>query len=126
MKEKTPEQKLNNKLKNIIIAGTVSVFTDPDGEMKEYTVLTHDGKLLDCVCMSTVNETNMPAYEYTIELNETPIYTALIPNKRTIYTPQEQTVLELFKMCSDKLIYQETQIKLQNLMGGMKQKKYMA
>lgn len=120
------DKELQALLKKIITTGAVSVFCDPDGIEKEYSIITHEGIMMTCTCTQTANNRNMPACEYSIELNEVPVSKVVIPNKRTIYLPEEQSILDLFKMCSDKLIWQEQQIKLQNLLGGMKQKRYMA
>lgn len=120
------DQELQTLLQKIISAGTVSVFIDPDGIMKEYSVITHDGVLLTCACMRTTNNKNMLAYEYSVSLNENTVSTVIIPAGRTIYLPEEQSILNLIKMCSDKLIWQETKNRLQNIFGGAKTKIYQA
>lgn len=47
--------------------------------------------------------------EYTIEIDDKIVATATIPQSSKVHTPDEQTILRLFSLCSSRIIAQEIQ-----------------
>lgn len=105
----TLDKKLTDWLQNMILTERVSVYSDPDGSYKEYSVISKHGSLLTMTCWTFDKNSKMPCTGYIIEFDDILIKNVQIPRARNIYTPDEQIVLNLFKLCSNKILCQESQ-----------------
>ncbi len=94
-------------IQNAIDAGWVSVFFDPSGQIKEYTVRIFDDMTLVAGKYMSHNDGMRQYYDYEVTINGVEIFDVTIAENQKKYTPSEQEVLNLYKRLSNKVIFQE-------------------
>ena len=108
-----------SEIQNAINSGRVSVYADPSGNMHEYSVVMSDDRILtlDFNIYST-------RCEYSIWIEEEEIAWVAIPNGTKGTTPPQSQILDLFRRCANKVIWQETHFFLTRAMAGKGDKSY--
>ena len=107
------------KIQAAINSGWVSVYIDPDGMMREYTVFMPDDSLL---CMTM--EVSYDCCNYIISIDEEDIANVVVPGANKNADPVRDAVLKLFKICSSKVIWQEMNGQLMHMLSGKTRKMY--
>ncbi len=118
------DKQLQTIVQAIIATNWVSVSYDPSGTLKEYSILTSDNTILSLEVSPTFGNGKNHYFEYSIWLDETEIANVVVPRERKIYSLAEEIVLSFFEMCSNKIIWQEMQSRMQNALGGLGPKQY--
>ncbi len=113
------DKQLQLIVRSIIATNWVSVSYDPSGTLKEYDIITPENTVLNLEVSPTFGNGKNHYFEYSIWLDETEIANVVVPRERTIYSPEEEIVLSFFEMCSNKVIWQEMQSRMQNTLGGI-------
>ena len=108
-----------SEIQNAINSGRVSVYVDPSGNMREYCVITPDNRTLT-LAFNTLST----RCEYAIEIEDEEIAWVEIPNGTKNITPTQSQILDLFRRCSNKVIWQETHFFLTRAMAGKGDKTY--
>lgn len=107
------------KIQAAINSGWVSVYIDPDGMMREYTVFMPDDSLL---CMTI--EVSYDCCNYIISIDEEDIANVDVSGGNKNADPVRDAVLKLFKICSGKVIWQEMNGQLMHMLSGKTRKMY--
>ena len=92
-----------------IASGWISVSIDPSGQSREYftSFAVDDILALEHECLGDKNE-------YTIYINDDVIAHAVISVTSKIHTPDEEAILNLFSLCSSRIIAQEINMRFVN------------
>lgn len=85
-----------------IKVGWVSSYVDPSGQTREYSIFMQNGQFL-----ALTSEKIDDVYVYAIYLEDRELCFMSIPVANKIHTPSEERVLNLFNLCSSKVIWQE-------------------
>lgn len=101
------DKKVYNFCKDQIQKHPVSVMYDPINDSKEYSVILDDGRMLVLMYYTTVIMGNIRFIHYIIAIEDTTLTEVLIPSNKKLYSANEQDILDLFKLCSNKIIFQE-------------------
>lgn len=101
------DKKVYNFCKDQIQKHPVSVMYDPINDSKEYSVILDDDRMLVLMFYTTVIMGNIRFIHYIIAIEDTTLTEVLIPSNKKIYSANEQDILDLFKLCSNKIIFQE-------------------
>lgn len=94
-------------IRKTIMMGSLSVYTDLDGEYREYAVPLADDKLMILSRALIVSNESEAVYEYGLTIGGQPIASTAISSKQKIVPPSDQIILELFSMCAKQIIAQE-------------------
>ena len=94
-------------IRQTIMMGSLSVYTDLDGEYREYAVPLADDKLMILTRALIVSNESEAVYEYGLTIGGQPIASTAISSKQKIIPPSDQIILELFSMCAKQIIAQE-------------------
>ncbi len=86
----------------ILYTGWISVYADPKGQVREYSVETDDNNILMLACDFFADRV-----EYSIIIDEEVIVCVPIMHNQKIHTPEEQIILSLFRLCTSQVIAQE-------------------
>ena len=108
-----------SEIQNAINSGRVSVYADPSGKMREYSVVMPDDRTLtlDFNIYST-------RCEYSVWIEEEEIAWVEVGIGAKKLTPSQSQILDLFRRCSNKVIWQETHFFLTRAMAGKGDKSY--
>ena len=101
------DKKVYNFCKDQIQKHPVSVMYDPINDSKEYSVILDDGRMLVLMFYTTVIMGNIRFIHYIITIEDTILTEVLIPSNKKLHSAKEQDILDLFKLCSNKIIFQE-------------------
>ena len=101
------DKKVYNFCKDQIQKHPVSVMYDPINDSKEYSVILDDGRMLVLMFYTTVIMGNIRFIHYIIAIEDTTLTEVLIPSNKKLHSAKEQDILDLFKLCSNKIIFQE-------------------
>lgn len=108
------DQRLEEYIKRAILSCEVSVFKQYDEQTTTYQIVSDDGNLYDLEFEFLYSNKDVKFYKYTIFVNFEEFTSTIVSNRTRAYTPMESSILKLFKMCSDKVIYQEMQSAVHN------------
>lgn len=108
-----------SEIQNAINSGWVSVYIDPDGMMREYSIFMPDDRLL---CMTI--EVSYDCCNYIISIDGEDIANVVVSGANKNADPVRDAVLKLFKICSSKVIWQEMNGQLMHMLSGKIGKKY--
>lgn len=108
-----------SEIQNAINSGRVSVYAAPSGKMCEYSVVMPDDRTLtlDFNIYST-------RCEYSVWIEEEGIAWGEVGIGAKKLTPPQSQILDLFRRCSNKVIWQETHFFLTRAMAGKGDKSY--
>lgn len=101
------DKKVYNFCKDQIQKHPVSVMYDSINDSKEYSVILDDGRMLVLMFYTTVIMGNIRFIHYIIAIEDTTLTEVLIPSNKKLHSAKEQDILDLFKLCSNKIIFQE-------------------
>lgn len=118
------DKELQAIIRSIIMTGSISVYNDPSGTLKDYDIRMPDDTTLNLEISPTSGNGKNHYFEYSIWLNDVEIANIVVPRERKIYSPEEEIVLSFFEMCSNRVIWQEMQSRLQNTFIGTASKQY--
>ncbi len=105
--DKFIDKALLNLMRRTIRAGWISVYNDPYGDFKEYTVPLSNEELLVLSRTRLSTSPSETVYEYFISVGENDVAGVVVSTKDKLHTPAQQVVLELFYMCVQQIIAQE-------------------
>ena len=108
------DQRLEEYIKRAILSCEVSVFKQYDEQTTTYQIVSDDGNLYDLEFEFLYSNKDVKFYKYTIFVNFEEFTSTIVSNRTRAYTPMESSILKLFKMCSDKVIYQEMKAAVHN------------
>ena len=94
-------------IRHSIRAGWISVFNDPHGDFKEYSVYLSNNDLLVLTRTMLSTSPTETVYEYMISIGENDVVGAVVSTKDKIHSPEQQLVLELFCQCANQVVAQE-------------------
>lgn len=108
------DPRLEESISRAIASCDVSVYKQYDEQTTTYQIISNDGNIFELDCQFLYADKNMKFFEYIIYVNHEEFTSTIISNKIRAYTPMESSVLKLFKMCSNKVIYQEMHAAVHN------------
>ena len=104
----------------IIVAGIVCVCADDTGI--DYTVDLPNGLSLTASCDVIAENLKIQEIEYTLQINEVIVASVRMKNTAQLRTPEIQNILDVFQMCSNKIIQQEIRMQQNAMLGKVWQK----
>lgn len=107
MRQNIIDPELLKLIRKTIMMGSLSVYTDLDGEYREYAVPLADDKLMILSRALIVSNESEAVYEHGLTIGGQPIASTAISSKQKIVPPSDQIILELFSMCAKQIIAQE-------------------
>ena len=111
-------------IKTAINLSDISEHIDMDGQYREYSFYLADGQSVALEIVTITTPKKEEAFQYNIFINDTCLSSIIIPRNRKIYLAEEQQILEIFKVCATKVIYQEMSTVLSRIAGNTKFKSY--
>ena len=108
-----------SEIQNAINSGRVSVYADPSGNMREYSVIMPDDRTL-----SLDFNIYRDRCEYSIWIEEEEIAWVEVGIGAKKLTPTQSQILDLFRLCSNKVMWQETYFYLTRAISGNGGKSY--
>lgn len=108
------DQRLEEYITRAILSCDVSVFKQYNEQTTTYQIVSDDGNIYDLEFEFLYSDKDVKFYEYTIFVNFEEFIHTTISNKTRAYTPMESSILKLFKLCSNKVIYQEMKAAVHN------------
>lgn len=104
----------------IIVAGIVCVYADDTGI--DYMVDLPNGLSLTASCDVVAENLKIREIEYTLQINEVIVASIRMKNTAQLRTPEIQNILDVFQMCSNKIIQQEIRMQQNAMLGKAWQK----
>lgn len=108
------DQHLEEHIRRAIVSCDVSVFKQYDEQTTTYQIVSDDGNIYDLEYEFLYSDKGVKFYKYTIFVSFEEFASTIVSNRTRAYTPMESSILKLFKMCSDKVIYQEMKAAVHN------------
>ncbi|MBO5739654.1 MAG: hypothetical protein J6R52_01135 [Alphaproteobacteria bacterium] len=116
---------LQEKIRQAIIDGYVSVYRITNGdslESTDYSLVGKDGTAYDFEQLMLYKNKDATIYKYSIYVDGYKVANTIISDKKKTMAQPALCVLKLFQMCSTKLIYQEMQSAIHNIQTPNKYK----
>lgn len=107
MNQNIIDPELLKLIQHTLQAGWISVYSDLDGDYKEYTVPLMDDKLLILTRALVVSDATEAVYDYCLTIGEQEIARTIISTKQKIVSGNDQVMLNLFTQCAQQVITQE-------------------
>ena len=107
MNQNIIDPKLLELIRHTLQAGWISVYSDLDGDYKEYTVPLTDDKLLILTRSLVVSDATEAVYDYCLTIGGQEIARTIISTKQKIVSGNDQVILSLFTKCAQQVIAQE-------------------
>ncbi len=108
------DQCLEEHIRRAIVSCDVSVQKQYEEQTTTYHIVSDDGNIYELEFEFLYSDKDVKFYEYTIFVNFEEFASTIISDRTRAYSPKESSILKLFKMCSDKVIYQEMQSAVHN------------
>lgn len=108
-------------IEDIIRYAPVHVGIDPSGEMKRYTVVSPDGQK---ICLDIVPDEENDAVLYMLGSEDETVEYVRVKNRYQTFLPNEERLLNLFRLAASKVAWQETQTIMRMEMGKTVGKNY--
>lgn len=108
------DQCLEEHIRCAIVSCDVSVQKQYDEQTTTYHIVSDDGNIYELEFEFLYSDKDVKFYEYTIFVNFEEFIHTTISNRTRAYTPMECSILKLFKLCSNKVIYQEMKAAVHN------------
>lgn len=108
------DPRLEESIKHAIVSCDVSVQKQYEEQTTTYHIVSDDGNIYELEFEFLYSDKDVKFYEYTIFVNFEEFASTIVSDRTRAYTPKESSILKLFKMCSDKVIYQEMQSAVHN------------
>lgn len=108
------DQCLEEHIRRAIVSCDVSVQKQYEEQTTTYHIVSDDGNIYELEFEFLYSDKDVKFYEYTIFVNFEEFASTIVSDRTRAYTPKESSILNLFKMCSDKIIYQEMQSAVHN------------
>lgn len=113
---KKSDQEILDFLIDAIKNNSVSIDTSPNEPIKQYIIYLPDERILSFTVSIVLEKTSKkPYFEYNINIDGNELTTIYLTPGAAMLTPGEKMIVDLFKMCSQKLIMQE----VQSMIGGV-------
>ena len=113
---KKSDQETLDFLINAIKKNSVSIDISQNEPIKQYIIYLPDERILSFTVSIVLEKTSKkPYFEYSIDIDGNELTTIYLTPGAATLTPGEKMIVDLFKMCSQKLIMQE----VQSMIGGV-------
>lgn len=110
-------------LKKLIRTSTIGVTHIAGGEIKEYFI-DIDGDTYVSFLISRGEINDVIHYNYVITIDDEVLATAVISSRAKHLTLDESRIVDLFELCSARIIFQETKLAIQKTNDANKQNTY--
>ena len=107
MNQNIIDPELLKLIQRTLQAGWISVYSDLDGDYKEYAVPLMDDKLLILTRALVVSDATEAVYDYCLTIGGQEIARTIISTKQKIVSGNDQVMLNLFTQCAQQAITQE-------------------
>ena len=107
MNQNIIDPELLKLIQRTLQAGWISVYSDLDGDYKEYAVPLMDDKLLILTRALVVSDATEAVYDYCLTIGGQEIARTIISTKQKIVSGNDQVMLNLFTQCAQQVITQE-------------------
>jgi hypothetical protein len=108
-----------SEIKNVIDSAHVSTIVEPSGTMRTYYI-TMPGERSLMLAFGIIGK----YYEYTIEIDDTVVAYMTIPVKSKKFTWTQSQIMDLFRCCSSKVIWQEEMFGFARSIAAKKSRSY--
>ena len=113
---KKSDQETLDFLIDAIKKNSVSIDISQNEPIKQYIIYLPDERILSFTVSIVLEKTSKrPYFEYSINIDGNELTTIYLTPGAAMLTPGEKMIVDLFKMCSQKLIMQE----VQSMIGGV-------
>lgn len=113
------DQETLDFLINAIKNNSVSIDISANEPVKQYIIYLPDERILSFTVSIVLEKTSKkPYFEYGIDIDGNELTTVYIASNAATLTPAEKIIVDLFKMCSQKLIMQEVQSLISGVLTG--------
>lgn len=110
-------------LKKLIRTSTIGVTHIAGGEIKEYFI-DIDGNTYVSFLISRGEINDVIHYNYVITIDDEVLAEAVISSRAKHLTLDESRIVDLFELCSARIIFQETKLAIQKTNDANKQNTY--